>query len=252
MNTTMDPVFAANVEREMEAIGTGRSRLQRHQRRTRTASIVGGSLALVGALPGAAIISGLPGQTTVTSFGEPVSGSYPGTTIVDLGPIPAGAERVILDVTCTEFGKIEVPTNPGPADSRSGSVYWECSDPIREKSTVHVDNGLLPADGGTTITITADPGTPWTVVARYGSASSTPWGVNAHGETYGVPNENGIPDLVSAQATNGEVGYTRESESLAFEGEGYLRVYKSDGETVIGWFPIGDPSTLGDPPALDE
>lgn len=252
MNTTMDPVFAASVGRELEAIGTDRSRLQRHQRRTRTATIVGGSLALVGALTGAAIISGLPGQTTVTSFGEPVSGSYTGTTVVDLGPIPAGAEQVILDVTCSEGGKIEVPTNPGSADIRSASVYWECSDPIRENPTVHVDNGLLPADGATTITITADPGTPWTVVARYGSSSSTPWGVNAHGETYGVPNENGIPDLVSAQATNGEVGYTRESESLAFEGEGYLRVYKSDGETVIGWFPIGDPATLGDPPALDE
>lgn len=252
MNPTMDPVFAANVEREMEAIGTGRSRLQSHQRRARTATIVGGSLALVGALTGAAIISGLPGQTTVTSFGEPVSGSYTGTSIVDLGPVPAGAEQVILEVTCSEGGKIEVPTNPGSEGIRSGSVYWECSDPIRENPTVHVDNGLLPTDGATTITITADPGTSWTVVARYGSSSSTPWGVNAHGETYGVPNENGIPDLVSAQATNGEVGYTRESESLAFEGEGYLRVYKSDGETVIGWFPVGDPATLGDPPALDE
>lgn len=252
MNTTLDPVFAASVEQEMVAIGTGRSRLQRHQRRTRTATIVGGSLALVGALTGAAIISGLPGQTTVTPFGEPVSGSYTGTAIVDLGPVPAGAEQVILDVTCTETGKIEVPTNPGSADSRSGNVYWECSDPIRENPTVHVDNGLLPTDSETTITITADPDTPWTVVARYGSSSSTPWGVNAHGETYGVPNENGIPELVSAQATNGEIGYTRESESLTLEGEGYLRVYKSDGETVIGWFPIGDPSTLGNPPALDE
>ncbi|WP_188436303.1 hypothetical protein [Microbacterium murale] len=179
-----------------------------------------------------------------------MSGSYTGTAVIDLGPVPGGAEQVILDVTCTEAGKIEVPTDPGPTAS-SGSVYWDCSDPIRQNPTVHIDNGLLPTGGGTTITITADPRTPWTVVARYGSASTTPWGVNAHGETYGVPNENGIPDLVSAQATNGEVGYTRESESLAFEGEGYLRVYKSDGETVIGWFPIGDPSTLGNPPALD-
>lgn len=76
--------------------------------------------------------------------------------------------------------------------------------------------------------------------------------MNARGESYGVPNDNGIPDLVSAQATNGEIGYTRESEQRAFEGEGYIRVYEADGETVIGWFPIGDPAQLGDPPALGE
>lgn len=252
MNTSIDPVFAASVERELRSVGTARSRLQRHQRRTRTAAIVGGSLALAGALTGAAIISALPGRTTVTPSGSFVTGTYTGTATIDLGEVPAGATQVVLDVTCTEGGQIEVPTNPGPAEAAPGAIYWNCSDPARTDPTVHIDNGLLPVNGTTTITIAADAGTSWTVAARYGSASTTPWGVNARGETYGMPNESGIPDLVAAQATNGEVGYTRESETSAFEGEGYVRVYKSDGDTVIGWFPIGDPSTLGEPPAMDE
>lgn len=249
MNTIVDRVFADAVERELAAIGTGRSRLRRHQRRTRAATIAVGSLALAGALTGAAVVvSGLPGETTVTAFDAAVTGSYTGTAEIELGPVPEGADRVILDVTCSEGGRIEVPLRGG---STGDSVYWNCSDPIRENKTVHIRDGALPSGGATSITVTADPATPWTVVARYGSSETSPWGVNANGETYGVPNDDGSPDLVASQATNGEVGYTRESEMLAFEGEGYIRVYASDGETVIGWFPIGDPAELGDPPALD-
>lgn len=251
MNSTMDPVFAAGVENELAALGTGRSRLQRHQRRVRAGAVAGGVLALAGALTGAAMLGGLPGQTTVDPFDATVSGSYTGTATIDLGPVPEGADRVILDVTCDEGGSMEVPTNPAAGTLR-GAVTWNCTDPIRENKTVKIEDGLLPTGGDTTITITADAGTPWTVVARYGSSTTTPWGVNARGETYGVPNANGVPDLVSAQATNGEIGYTRESEQFAFEGEGYLPVYESDGETQIGWFPIGDPMTLGDPPPIKE
>lgn len=251
MNSTLDPVFAAGIERELMAIGTGRSRLRRRQRTMRVATIAGGSLALAGVLTGAALLGGLPGQTTVTPFGETVSGSYTGTADVDLGQAPAGADRVILDITCTDGGDIEVPTKPG-AGTSAAAVTWNCSDPVREDKTVRIKDGLLPADGSTSITVTADPGTQWTVVARYGSSTTKPWGVNAKGESYGVPNDNGVPDLVAAQATNGKVGYTRMTEQFAFKGEGYIKVYESDGETQIGWFPIGDPATLGDPPAVEK
>ncbi|GAA3940268.1 hypothetical protein [Microbacterium soli] len=251
MNSTLDPVFAAGIERELRAIGTSRSGLRRRQRRARVAVIVGGSLAVAGALTGAALLSGLPGQTTVAPFGDTVSGSYTGTAVVDLGPVPAGADRVILDITCTEGGGIEVQTLPGAGATAAGAS-WNCSDPIRENKTIHIDDGLLPANGSTEVTVTADPGTSWTVVARYGSSTTRPWGVNARGETYGVPNGNGTPDLVASRTTDGEVGYIRMTEQFAFEGEGYIKVYESDGVTQIGWFPIGDPATLGDPPAVEK
>ena len=189
---------------------------------------------------------GLPGTTEVTPFPESISGNYVGTAEIEIGPVPEGADRVILDITCSEGGKIEVPTRLR-AGSRGGAVFWDCSDPIRENPTTHISDGRLPDAGATSITVTADPGTPWSVVARYGSSETSEWGINARGETYGVPNDEGTPDLTSAQATNGKIGYIRETEMMAFEGEGYLDVYESDGETVIGKFPIGDPAELGDP-----
>lgn len=237
MNTaTLDPVRAAAIERELSSIGTTASRLQRRQRRTRGLSFTLGSVALVAVLTGAAIVvNNLPGTTTVTPLGEIVfSGSFTGTANVELGNPPADAAVVILDVTCTEGGRMEVPLT-----GEGHTVWWDCDNPIR-KDTGHIRDGRLPAAGTTYITITADPGTEWSVTARYGSSDTTPWGVNANGQTYGVPNENGVPDLVAALATNGVQGYTLDEEMATFEGEGFINVYKSDGTTVIGQFRIGD------------
>ena len=234
--TTINRTFAAAVERELAAIGTARSRLRRRQRRTRTATIAIGSLALVGALTGAAVVvSGLPGETTVTPFETVVTGSYTGTGEIELGPVPEGADRVILDVTCSEGGKIEVPLRaPTGGDDR---VTWNCSDPVRKNLTTHINDGRLPGGDSTSITVIADPGTPWSVTARYGGSETTEWGTNVTDETYGVPNDNGIPDLSAAYATNGKVGYIRQSEFWSIEG--CINVYLSDGTTVIGLFPNG-------------
>jgi len=237
MNTsTLDPTRAAAIERELRAIGTPTSRLQRHQRRARVLTISLGSVVLAGTLTaGAIVVSNLPGWTTVTPLGEVVTGSYTGTANVELGTPPADAAVVILDVTCTDGGAMEVPLA-----GEGHVVSWDCSDPIRQADTAHIRDGRLPANGTTFITITADPGTEWTVTAQYGTSDTTAWGVNANGQTYGVPNENGVPDLVASMATNGKQGYTSEEEMMAFEGEGFINVYSSDGTTVIGKFPIGD------------
>ena len=86
-----------------------------------------------------------------------------------------------------------------------------------------------------------DAGTAWTIKAQYASAVTSAWKVNANGQTYGVPNESGVPDLSAAQATNGEVGYILQDELWGFAGDkGFINVYESDGTTVIGQFPIGD------------
>jgi hypothetical protein len=237
MSPTIDRAFAEAVERELAAIGTPRSRLQKHQRRTRTAAIAFGSLALAGALTGAAVaVAGLPGQTTVTPFEQVVTGTYTGTAAVELGPIPEGADRVILDLTCSNGGSIEVAVRPGQAGT-SATTSWDCSDAVRGGKATHVSDALLPSPGSTSITITADPRTTWTVTARYGTSETSDWGVNANGETYGVPNDKGVPDLIAARATNGEDGYIRDSDTWAVEG--CINVYESDGETVVGLFPNG-------------
>ncbi|MGV8885503.1 MAG: hypothetical protein ACOH1T_07940 [Microbacteriaceae bacterium] len=234
MNTTiLDPVRAKSIEQELTAIGTSGSRLQHHQRRARRILTVSGSAALVTALTAGAIVaSNLPGDTTVTAVGEIVTGSFTGTANIELGEPPANAAVVVLDLTCTTGGKMEVLT-AGPYNS---GVSWDCGNPVFDGST-HIADGRLPASGATFITITAEPGTEWTVTARYASSVTTKWGVNANGQTYGVPNDNGSPDLSAALATNGKQGYILDDDLWA--GNGYINVYESDGTTVIGKFPNG-------------
>ncbi|MEJ1231001.1 MAG: hypothetical protein WDM88_10845 [Galbitalea sp.] len=65
--------------------------------------------------------------------------------------------------------------------------------------------------------------------------------MNARGQTYGKCDYDGCPDLMAAQVINGEEGYVSSRELDAFRGTGYVKVYKSDGTTVIGRFAIGIP-----------
>jgi len=248
MNATdLDSDFADAVRAELAAIGTKRSRLQRQRRRTR---LVGaGILAIVvaGATTGAAIVVGnIPGTTTVTPSGSTVTMTGTGTAPIELGAPVEGSNTVILDVTCvSDTGTITVPLTPGVMQDASGktspggaeAAEWDCA---KVRRTTHITDGYL-APGSTSITITASQGTVWKAAARYGRSKVSPWGVNANGQSYGTSNKtNGVPDLDSAQATNGNIGYIYSKELLAFRGDGYINVYESDGTTVIGKFPIGN------------
>ena len=79
----------------------------------------------------------------------------------------------------------------------------------------------------------------------------------AHGQTYGVANDNGTPDLIAAIATNGKSGYVyaRDLEqpaptTLQFgTPPGQTRtipVYTSDGHTEIGQFLISSQADEAD------
>ncbi|MCS5732307.1 hypothetical protein [Herbiconiux daphne] len=111
------------------------------------------------------------------------------------------------------------------------------------------------------MTITAEPGTKWSIEAAYSKKVITDLGVNAAGETYGsagwaaTPADE--PDLIAATATNGKTGYIRREEEQEAVGgnlktmeevtewmqngvyeDHYIPVYQPDGETVIGEFLI--------------
>jgi len=248
MNTTdLGSDFADAVRAELTAIGTKASRLERHRRRTRLVGVGILAITVAGATTGAAIVvSNIPGTTTVTPSGSLITVTRAGTATIDLGTPGKGSNTVILDVTCvSNTGKITVPLTSSVMKDASGKTLpggaetdeWDCAQVTR---TTHIDNGYL-APGSNAITITANPGTTWRAAARYGSATTSDWGVNGNGQSYGADNQqNGMPDLQSAQATNGNIGYIYTNELLAFRGSGYLNVYESDGTTVIGKFPIGN------------
>lgn len=237
--TEMDPQLAREVRAELTAIGTKHSRLQRHQQRVRALTVGIGILAIAGATTAAAIVvNNIPGSTTVAPLGGISTATHTGTGTIDLGPAPAKAGAVILNVTClNQQGTVSIDTNPQNPGSGGDFATIYCSG---RTTPVHIKDGLLPKPGSTTITITADPGTRWKATAEYASSSTSAWGVNAHGQTYGLCNHNGCPELMAAQElAHGEEGYIYSTETI--RGTGYLKVYKSDGTTVIGRFAIGIP-----------
>jgi hypothetical protein len=106
----------------------------------------------------------------------------------------------------------------------------------------------IPVQSGQhTTVIHAGTGERWRVVATYSARTTTAWGTNDDGLTYGVANDRGTPDLLAVIATNGETGYVYSRDLQVPEPTGlqtgastskpiHLPVYTSDGHTVIGQF----------------
>ncbi|AMM19751.1 hypothetical protein AX769_05800 [Frondihabitans sp. PAMC 28766] len=252
----LDAGFAAAVRAELVAVGTKTSGLRRHQRRTRLAAVGIAAIAAAATMGAALVVHSFPGSTTVAPIGTAVTVTRTGTATIQLGTPAYGANTVIIDVTCvSDTGNISVPSTSGFSQDAAGKATWlvttgewNCA---TRKTTVHIKDGYL-APGSTSITVTADPGTTWKAVAKYGDATTSAWGVNAHGQTYGAPNgKSGFPDLEGAQATNGKIGFIYAKESDAFMGTGCINVYKSDGTTVIGKFGIGTTTCGSDPAATN-
>ena len=239
-NTEMNPGVADAVRAELAAIGTKSSRLQRHQRLARGRAIGIAAVIVVGLTTGAAIVaSSFPGSTTVNPLGGVHIATQTGTGQLELGPAPAHATRVILTVHCLRpEGTISITALPQSKGAEPGFGSFYCSS---REMIWHMNDASLPDPGTTSITITADPGTAWTVTGQYASSATTPWGQNARGQTYGQCNVNGCPDLVGAQATNGNDGFVLAKQWASIRGSGYIPVYDSDGRTVIGQFAIGIP-----------
>lgn len=104
----------------------------------------------------------------------------------------------------------------------------------RDGGSVRIPDGALPASGSSTFGVQASPGTEWTATLQYASTVTSAWGVNAKGQTYGVENDSGHPDLVPATADDGTRGWALWDEWAAAEQSGTVDVYASDGTTVVG------------------
>lgn len=232
--------FAHEVRAELTAIGTKSSRLQRHQRKTRTVAWTLGTLALVGVTTGAAVVvNSFPGSTTVAPVGTTVTVTHTGTGTIDLGPAPANAEVVVIDLTCVNnIGQAFIQSTPGD-DLAATASGINC---VLADKPMHVGDGLLPVEGTTTITVRAEPGTTWKATAQYATSTTSPWGVNANGQTYGVSNGHGVPDLTPARTDDGKPGYvfSKEVDELDPSVGDVIKinVYEKDGTTVIGTYEV--------------
>ena len=207
--------------------------------------VLGGALALALAGGGVAVaeqLDLLPGSETTVALGPGVSSTHAGSATVELGPRPAEATDVAIELRCLTAGSFVFPDGAGS----------ECTDADAGLSVSNYTVTLSPGQHSVTIETSAEA--RWSVVAAYVNRQVSPWAVNAHGETYGVENEQGTPDLVAVVATNGHGGYAyaRDLESVhsrqpaspeeATRWQGSfvaVPVYESDGRTVVGEFQAG-------------
>lgn len=214
----------------------------------------------VGVFAGAGLIGGaaaagilvLPGGDVVTSLSSPVVETHTGTAVVELGPVPTGVTHVAVELTCLTSGSFMVDDGAtlfcGASDIGTGAARSSFSVPL--------------ASGAHTVGISTDATASWALMATYVNQTVTDWATNEHGESYGIQNASGSPDLIAVIATNGKPGYARSTdlheangtkaartfasseEALAWqethqEAVSSVPVYETDGRTLVGDFDIG-------------
>jgi hypothetical protein len=246
----MDPVFASGLRDALNAQVHGATRRRRRWRWSLGLGVVIGSSVVAGGAALAAVLLSQPGARVDTPLANPVIVTRTGTATVDLGPPPRGATNISLTLTCHSAGTFYFPDG-------SSAI---CSATEGRQGSSQVSEVVPLATGQRTATIKASPGASWTLQAVYVNQVTTSWGTNARGETYGVFNQSGTPDLVAVAIDGGTVdGYVSASDlscasggdvrspaqALAWDRASHdtnvvISVYKSDGVTVIGAFDVGD------------
>lgn len=246
---SLNKTFATALRSELVA------RASRQTSVRRRGILLGAGIGAVIALAGgaAAVATGvvvLGGGTEVTQLGDVRAGSFKGTDGLDLGMPPEGTTGVSISFTCLSPGVFTFDDGAGTS----------CSSPGDGSPTTYV----LDVDSleGTRVTISTSPEAQWSLTASYVSERITEWNVNENGQTYGVENEFGSPDLVAAVATNGRLGYVTRidldeatgttasrgfkspEDALAWQEERRgkvfeIPVYEPDGVTQIGTFRVG-------------
>jgi hypothetical protein len=195
-----------------------------------------------------------PGAPIDTQLGNIVSATRTGTATVDLGPTPATANALSLKLTCLSVGTFTFP---------NGSASICDATDLSNPPVLRASSEVVPLSPGVvSVTITTSANASWTLQVAYVNQVTTAWGVNASGQTFGVRNEQGTPDLLAVVINQGAThGYVESSELNCAAGGDVqtsaeaaawdkvsvhrsvsIPVYESNGTAVIGTFVVGDNS----------
>lgn len=250
----MDPVYSEALRTTLiERVATATPPfIRRHRRLWFGTGVFAGTCVLGGAVAVATGLLPLPGGQAITDVAAPVTQTHSGTATVEMGSPPSDATNVSLTLACLSAGTFFYPDgasmscSPTDAGSPTGVSFYSLP--------------LTSGEHGVTIKTAADD--RWRLTAEYVQQTTTAWKVNANGQTYGVENSQGTPDLLAVVATNGLQGYVETTALDAADGTTASRhftspaqalqwqasragksfeipVYDSDGTTVIGEFVIG-------------
>ena len=215
---------------------------------------------LPGSVPAPAGV--IPGSPLIVLVGQPITQTFNTQTTVSLADRPESAThaRVTLVPAGTTAVAVTLSFGTDP-NGNNPSTSWTASDITSSANlTTSYD---FPLDATVSTLYLTPSALDWVVTIQYVTQVPTDFGVNAHGQSYGVTGDpRGEPDLVAVGATNGRQGYVYRTELDAANGttaaEGFktpedavkwqeahsgdvrrLPVYESDGETQIGEFHVG-------------
>lgn len=243
----IDPTFASALrQRLLTTIAEPPRRRRRLSWRLGAAASAGVIVAGTGVAFAAGVFNP-PGQATASPRGAALAASHAGTATVNLGQPPKTANGVSLTLTCLTPGTFAFPG--GSFTCTAADMHHPAKD--RQASTTVA----VPADHR--IVVRTGQAAVWSLRAGYVEQTTTAWGVNAHGQTYGVINSHGTPDLVAVD--NGQVaGYVKARDMACASGGDVanpaqavawdqasahrdisIPVYQSDGTTAIGTFTVG-------------
>ena len=242
-----------------EATSKGSWRLLGRWRQTGIVVGLGVGLSVGGGVALANGVFSQPGAPSDTRLAGTVSATRTGTATIELGPAPRGANSVSLSLTGLSVDTFRFPDGSSLSCSPS-----DLSHPGPEGCEAFE---VVPLQAGQhTVTITTSANASWRLRATYVNQVITAWRTNAHGETYGVPNKHGFPDLIAVSFDRGRhSGYVKSTDLNCASG-GNVRspaqalarqnalkgrnvsvpVYESDGTTKIGTYIVGtrSPGTL--------
>jgi hypothetical protein len=251
----MDPVFIAALREVLVAKVEDTPRIRRRWRWRLGASMFVGSVLAAGGVALAAGVFSPPGAPIDTPLTGVVTVTRTGSATVDIGPPPATATDLSLTLTCLTVGTFDFPNG--------SSLSCDAADLSHPPLVARDASEVVPLSPGKhTVTIETSANASWTLQALYVNRVTTPWATNASGQSYGVPNQNGTPDLIAVVVDQGKIqGYVKAADlkcaaggdvvspaqALAWDKASQNRnisipVYESDGTTVIGTFVDGNAS----------
>jgi hypothetical protein len=251
----MDPVFTAALRKVLVAAVEDTPRVRRRWRWRLGAGMFVGSTLVAGGVALAAGVFSPPGAPIDTPLGRIVTVTRTGSATIDIGPPPPSATDLSLTLTCLTVGTFDFPNG--------SSMMCDAADLSHPPPIAQQGSEVVPLSRGEhTVTIETSADASWTLQAMYVNRVTTPWGINASGESYGVQNQNGTPDLIAVAVNQGKTqGYVKAAElNCASGGEVQspaqaldwdkasqnrnvsIPVYESDGTTVIGTFVVGHAS----------
>jgi len=174
-------------------------------------------------------------------FGETVVRTGAGDETFDLGERPDGATLLVVEFQCGSPGEFSWKPSDFVAD---GNQTYTCTaeriaaGPAADaaRTTYELDAGAHSFD------VTASPQATWTLSTTWARPRPIEWKTNDTGQTYGMrKSDDTVPDLLAQVGTNvagnSVEGYLRSAD---LGHAGMLKLYASDGVTVLGTVDLGD------------